>query len=180
MIAGHGFSWRDLTLIAGGFFLAFKGTTEIHTCVEGEPHAALSAAPPAGLMGIVLQIALLDIVFSLDSVITAFSMVSELPVMIAAIIIALGVMLLASAPRRNSWSGTRRSRCWRSPYLLLIGMALLADGFGMHLSKGYLYAAIGFSVAVELLNQLAGRRRPLRVNPSGEGLVRPFPPNARL
>jgi len=161
-IAGHGFSWRDLILIAGGLFLVFKGTTEIHQRVEGDSHAPDSTAAHAGLLGIVLQIAVLDIVFSLDSVITAVGMVSQLPVMIAAVVIAMAVMLLASGPTTTFVERHPTVKMLVFSFLLLIGMALLADGFGMHVPKGYIYAAIGFSVVVELLNQLAARRRRTR------------------
>jgi predicted tellurium resistance membrane protein TerC len=161
-IAGHGFSWHDLILIAGGLFLVFKGTTEIHQRVEGDSHAPDITAAHAGLLGIVLQIAVLDIVFSLDSVITAVGMVSQLPVMIAAVVIAMAVMLLASGPTTTFVERHPTVKMLVFSFLLLIGMALLADGFGMHVPKGYIYAAIGFSVVVELLNQLAARRRRTR------------------
>ena len=106
--------------------------------------------------GIVLQIAVLDIVFSLDSVITAVGMVSQLPVMIAAVVIAMGVMLLASGPTAAFVERHPTVKMLVFSFLLLIGMTLIADGFGMHVPKGYIYAAIGFSAGVELLNQLAG------------------------
>jgi predicted tellurium resistance membrane protein TerC len=127
--------------------------------VEGELHAAGGAAPHAGLIGTVLQIAVLDIVFSLDSVITAVGMVSHLPVMIAAVVIAMGVMLIASGPTAAFVERHPTVKMLVFSFLLLIGMTLIADGFGMHVPKGYIYAAIGFSAGVELLNQLAGRRR---------------------
>ena len=160
-LAGHSFSWRDLILICGGLFLVYKGTTEIHTRVEGEIHAAAAPAP-AALAGIVLQIALLDVVFSLDSVITAVGMVSHLPVMIAAVVIAMGVMLLASGPTTTFVERHPTVKMLVFSFLLLIGMTLMADGFGMHVPKGYIYAAIGFSAGVEVLNQVAGRRQRLR------------------
>lgn len=161
-VAGRGFSWRDLILIGGGLFLVWKGTAEIHDRVEGESHAPGAAAPHAGLYGIVLQIAVLDIVFSLDSVITAVGMVSQLPVMIAAVVIAMGVMLLASGPTTDFVERHPTVKMLVFSFLLLIGMTLLADGFGMHVPKGYIYAAIGFSAGVEFLNQLAGRRQRMR------------------
>jgi len=160
-LAGHGFSWRDLILISGGLFLVYKGTTEIHTRVEGETHA-VGTPPPAALFSIVLQIALLDIVFSLDSVITAVGMVSHLPVMVAAVVIAMGVMLLASGPTAAFVERHPTVKMLVFSFLLLIGMTLLADGFGMHVPKGYIYAAIGFSAGVEALNQIAGRRQRMR------------------
>lgn len=166
-IAGHGFSWRDLILIAGGLFLVFKGTTEIHQRVEGGPHPHERTAH-AGLLGIVLQIAVLDIVFSLDSVITAVGMVSHLPVMVAGVIIAMSVMLLAAGPTTAFVERHPTVKMLVFSFLLLIGMTLLADGFGMHVPKGYIYAAIGFSAGVELLNQLAARRRRSRAAICGQ------------
>ncbi|MGH7117884.1 MAG: TerC family protein [Acetobacteraceae bacterium] len=161
-ISGHGFSWRDLILIAGGLFLVFKGTTEIHRRIEAELPAAGAATPAAGLLGVVLQIAVLDIVFSLDSVITAVGMVSHLPVMIAAVVIAMSIMLVASGPTTAFVERYPTVKMLVFSFLLLIGTTLVADGFGIHVPRGYIYAAIGFSGAVELLNQLASRRRRAR------------------
>ncbi|HEX2943708.1 MAG TPA: TerC family protein [Rhodopila sp.] len=158
-VAGHSFSWRDLVLTLGGLFLVYKGTREIHARIEGDPHAAAPASSQSGLIGVVLQIALLDIVFSLDSVITAVGMVSELPIMITAVVIAIGVMLLAAGPTVTFIERHPTVKMLVFSFLLLIGMTLMADGFGMHVPRGYIYAAIGFSIAVEILNQLAGRRR---------------------
>jgi predicted tellurium resistance membrane protein TerC len=127
--------------------------------VEGESADGEAAAKSATIFSIVLQIAILDIVFSLDSVITAVGMVSHLPVMIAAVVIAMGVMLLASGPTTRFVERNPTVKMLVFSFLLLIGMMLIADGFGAHVPKGYIYAAIGFSAGVELLNQLAGRRR---------------------
>lgn len=171
VIAGHGFSWRDLILIGGGLFLVWKATAEIHQRVEGESHISDGAAPHAGLAGVVLQIAVLDIVFSLDSVITAVGMVSHLPVMIAAVVIAMAVMLLASGPTTAFVERHPTVKMLVFSFLLLIGMTLLADGFGMHVPKGYIYAAIGFSAAVEFLNQLAGRRQRTRGGPASNNRI---------
>lgn len=161
-IAGHDFSWRDLILIGGGLFLVYKGTVEIHTRVEGEAHAAGEGAGPSALSAIVLQIAVLDVVFSLDSVITAVGMVGELPVMVTAIVIAMGVMLLAAGPAASFVEHHPTVKMLVFAFLLLIGMTLMADGFGMHVPKGYIYAAIAFSAGVEALNQLATRRQRAR------------------
>ncbi len=160
-VAGQDFSWRDLILIAGGLFLVYKGTTEIHTRVEGETHSVGTTAR-AALIGVVAQIAVLDVVFSLDSVITAVGMVNELPVMIAAVVIAIGVMLVASGPTTVFVERHPTVKMLVFSFLLLIGMTLVADGFGMHVPRGYIYAAIGFSAMVEALNQLAGRRQRTR------------------
>jgi predicted tellurium resistance membrane protein TerC len=162
IVAEHGFSWRDLILIAGGLFLVYKGTTEIHARVEGEQSAAERPVVRAALPNIVLQIALLDIVFSLDSVITAVGMVSHLPVMIVAVTIAMAVMLLASAPTAAFVERHPTVKMLVFSFLLMIGMMLVADGFGVHVPKGYIYAAIGFSAGVETLNQIASRRHRLR------------------
>ena len=161
-VAEHGFSWRDVILIAGGLFLVYKGTTEIHARVEGAQATAEGSASRAALPVIVLQIALLDIVFSLDSVITAVGMVSHLPVMIAAVVIAMAVMLLASGPTADFVERHPTVKILLFSFLLMIGMMLVADGFGVHVPKGYIYAAISFSAGVELLNQIASRRQRMR------------------
>src|SRR4051794_13406137 len=136
----HSFSWRDLILIAGGLFLVFKGTTEIHHKIEGEEQAETSGSRHAGFAATIVQIALLDIVFSLDSVITAVGMANELSIMVAAVVLAIGVMILAS----NSVAGfiTRHPtvKMLALSFLLLIGMTLIGDGFGAHVPKGYIYA----------------------------------------
>lgn len=164
VIAAHAFSWRDLIMIFGGLFLLYKGTSEIHTRLEGDAHAASGEAVrrPA-VAGVILQIALLDIVFSLDSVITAVGMVSHLPVMIAAVVIAIGVMLLAADATAAFVDRHPTVKMLVLSFLLLIGMTLMADGFGMDVPKGYVYAAIGFSAGVEMLNQLARRRQRARI-----------------
>ena len=170
-VAEHGFSWRDLILIAGGLFLVYKGTVEIHARVEGEQTAAEGSAVARGLPGIILQIAVLDIVFSLDSVITAVGMVNHLPVMIAAVVIAMAVMLLASGPTTDFVERHPTVKMLVFSFLLMIGTMLVADGFGVHVPKGYIYAAIGFSSGVEALNQIASRRHRLQrdaARPAGD------------
>ena len=160
-VLGHAVSWRDIILIAGGFFLLYKGTREIHERLEGDAPPEASRAR-TGFGGVVVQIMLLDIVFSLDSVITAVGMANELWVMAAAIIIAVVIMLGASRPLANFVDRHPTVKMLALSFLLLIGMTLVADGAGFHLPKGYIYAAISFSVGVELLNQLAARRRRIR------------------
>jgi len=161
-VLGHAVSWRDIILIAGGFFLLYKGTREIHERLEGDaPHEPASRARTS-FGGVVAQIMLLDIVFSLDSVITAVGMANELWVMAAAIIIAVVIMLGASGPLAAFVDRYPTVKMLALSFLLLIGMTLVADGVGFHLPKGYIYAAISFSVGVELLNQLAARRRRIR------------------
>ena len=160
-LRGHPVSWRDIILIAGGLFLIYKGTREIHERLEGEePHEAATKAA-ASFGSVVAQIMVLDIVFSLDSVITAVGMANELWVMATAVVIAVVIMLAASGPLSAFVDRHPTVKMLALSFLLLIGMALVADGAGFHLPKGYIYAAIAFSVAVEALNQLAARRRKL-------------------
>jgi predicted tellurium resistance membrane protein TerC len=158
-VAGHDFSWRDLILIGGGLFLVYKGTQEIHARIEGEDHES-AAAPvrPPSFVGTILQIGLLDIVFSLDSVITAVGMAQQLPVMIAAVVISMLIVLVASGSVAAFVNRYPTVKMLALSFLLLIGMVLIADGFDAHLPKGYIYAAMAFSALVELLNQLAARR----------------------
>jgi predicted tellurium resistance membrane protein TerC len=158
-VAGHDFSWRDLILVLGGLFLVYKGTQEIHARIEGDGEHADGAARPSGFAGTIVQIALLDVVFSIDSVITAVGMASDLMVMIAAVVIAIAAMLLASGPISTFVNSHPTVKMLALSFLLLIGMVLIADGFGAHVPKGYIYAAIAFSAVVELLNQVAARRR---------------------
>jgi predicted tellurium resistance membrane protein TerC len=154
----HTVSWRDVILIGGGLFLLAKGTIEIHDRIEGEhEHGAKAAA--AGFVAVVAQIAVLDIIFSLDSVITAVGMVDHLAVMVAAILSAVAVMLAAAGPLSAFIERHPTVKMLAMSFLLLIGMALVADGLGLHIPKGYLYFAIAFSVFVEALNLLARRRR---------------------
>ena len=168
-VAGHDVSWRDLVLIGGGLFLVYKGTQEIHARIEGEGEHDAGAPVHASFVGTIVQIGLLDIVFSLDSVITAVGMANQLSIMVAAVVIAMAVMLLAAGPVSGFVNRHPTVKMLALSFLLLIGMVLIADGSGFHVPKGYIYAAIGFSILVEMLNQLAGRRRrrALRPGPAG-------------
>jgi predicted tellurium resistance membrane protein TerC len=152
------FSWRDLILIVGGVFLLIKATTEIHERLEGGHKPGKSVAH-AAFWPIIAQIVMLDLVFSLDSVITAVGMVDELPVMMAAVIIAVAAMLFASKPLTRFITARPSLIILCLGFLLMIGLVLVVDGFGFHIPKGYVYAAIGFSVLIEILNQLAVRGR---------------------
>lgn len=163
VITAHAFSWRDLIMISGGLFLLYKGTSEIHTRLEGDGCPTREALGRTGLAGAILQITLLDVIFSLDSVITAVGMVSHLPVMVAAVVIAMAVMVLAASATTAFVERHPTVKMLVFSFLLLIGMTLIADGFGMHVPKGYIYAAISFSVGVEILNQFASRRQRTRV-----------------
>ena len=166
---GFQFSGRDLILMLGGFFLLFKGTLELHERLEGTRPELGQARTYADFWVIVTQIVVLDAVFSIDAVITAIGMVDHLPVMMAAVIIAVGVMLIASKPLTIFVNAHPTVVVLCLGFLLMIGFALVAEGFGFKVPKGYLYAAIGFSVLIELLNQLARHNgikleagRPLR------------------
>ncbi len=146
-----GISGRDLILLGGGLFLIGKATHEIHDKLEGK-HGSASARVASSLIAIVLQIGLLDIVFSLDSVITAVGMVDELAIMISAVIIAVIIMLFASGPISDFVSRHPTVKILALSFLLLIGTALVAEGLHQHIEKGYVYFAMGFSVFVEMLN----------------------------
>jgi predicted tellurium resistance membrane protein TerC len=162
---GHAVSWRDIILIGGGGFLIYKATHEIHGSLEGEDGEAKTRVA-ATFFGVVAQIAVLDIVFSLDSVITAVGMADHIWVMVTAIVIAMAIMLVAAAPVAHFVERHPTVKMLALSFLLLIGMALIADGAGFHIPKGYIYAAMGFSIFVELLN-LAARRRRMRKKESG-------------
>ncbi len=157
-ILGHPVSWRDIILIGGGAFLIYKATHEIHEGLEGEEGEA-SGRIAAGFVAVVAQIAFLDIIFSLDSVITAVGMADHVWIMVVAIVIAMAIMLLAAGPVAGFVERHPTVKMLALSFLLLIGTALIADGFGFHIPKGYIYAAMGFSVLVEALNLLARRRR---------------------
>jgi predicted tellurium resistance membrane protein TerC len=155
------FSWRDLILIGGGLFLVYKGTREIHHRIEGDAPAENGTSRVAGYGSVLAQIVALDLVFSLDSVITAVGMANEIAIMMLAVVIAVITMMAAAAPVSGFIERHPTVKMLALSFLLLIGMTLVADGFGAHVPKGYIYAAIGFSVLVETLNQVAARaRRP--------------------
>ena len=151
------FSGRDLIMLFGGLFLLFKATTELHERLENRQHDDGHGKGYASFWVVVLQIVILDAVFSLDAVITAVGMVNHLPVMMAAVVIAMGVMLLASKPLTNFVNQHPTVVVLCLSFLLMIGLSLVAEGFGFHIPKGYLYAAIGFSIIIEFFNQIARR-----------------------
>lgn len=158
---GHSYSWRDLVLAGGGMFLLAKGTVEIHSAVEGVEEE-IRRARPGGFAAVIAQIVLLDIVFSLDSVITAVGMAQHVPVMAAAIIVAVAIMMMASEPVSRFVQAHLSVKLLALSFLILVGMALVADGIGFHIPRGYLYFAIAFSVFVEMLNLRAAKRRRAR------------------
>jgi predicted tellurium resistance membrane protein TerC len=152
-------SGRDLILLLGGLFLIAKATWEIYDKVEGGEHASAGRAGRRGFASVVVQIMILDIVFSLDSVITAVGMVNDLPIMIAAIVIAMAVMLFAMEPVNGFIDAHPSLKILALSFLILIGVVLVADGLGQHVAKGYIYFAMTFSLVVELLNiRYRGRR----------------------
>lgn len=159
--AGFTFSGRDLILLLGGLFLLFKATSELHERLEGHSHQQTQSRVYAGFGVVVAQIVVLDAVFSLDAVITAVGMVDELPVMMAAVIVSIGIMLWASKPLTRFVSAHPTVVVLCLSFLLMIGLSLTAEGFGFKIPKGYLYAAIGFSILIEFFNQVA-RRSVLR------------------
>lgn len=158
----HAVSWRDVILIAGGLFLIYKGTSEIHGAVEGEVEHE-GGGPSVSFAAVIGQIIVLDLVFSIDSVVTAVGMVDHLWVMIVAVIVAMGVMLSAAGPISAFINAHPSAKMLALSFLLLVGMALIADGLHFHVPRGYLYAAVGFSVIVEALNILAKRKRKVPV-----------------
>ncbi|HVL08021.1 MAG TPA: TerC family protein [Burkholderiaceae bacterium] len=156
---GQAFSWRDLILIAGGAFLVWKATREIHHHVDPPPEGDMFGSPQAALAfsAAIGQILLLDIVFSIDSIITAVGMTEHIPIMFAAVIVAVTVMLLAATSLANFIERNPTIVMLALGFLLMIGMTLLAEGFGAHVPKGYIYAAMAFSATIEGLNMLARR-----------------------
>jgi len=160
-VVGTDISGRDLILIGGGMFLLWKSVHEIHNSLEGEAEAH-DVAARATFGAVLLQIAIIDIVFSFDSVITAVGMVDELPVMIAAIVIAVGVMMFAAKAIGDFVDRHPTIKMLALSFLTMVGMALMAEGLGFHVPKGYIYFAMAFSVAVETLN-LKMRSRMQRV-----------------
>src|SRR5260221_2654226 len=163
---GHPFSGRDLILILGGLFLIWKSTREIHDKLEGE-EGQQNVKAGAAFGSVIVQIALLDIVFSLDSVITAVGMVRQVGVMIAAIVLAVLVMLMAAGTISDFVNRHPTLKMLALSFLLLIGVTLIAYGLGQHISKGYVYFAMGFSVFVESLNlRLARKRAPVHLKAS--------------
>jgi predicted tellurium resistance membrane protein TerC len=158
---GHPFSWRDMILVAGGLFLVWKATKEIHHNVDPNPQDDMfdTTKPLLGFGAAIAQILLLDLVFSLDSIITAVGMTDEVAIMVVAVIAAVSVMLLAADPLARFIHGNPTVVMLALGFLLMIGMTLIAEGFGTHVPKGYIYAAMAFSAGVEGLNILSRRKR---------------------
>ena len=163
-VFGHGFSWRDLILIAGGLFLVWKATREIHHTVDPEPGDSMFSKQAAaiGFNAAIVQILLLDLVFSVDSIITAVGMTDDIPVMVIAVIVAVIVMMLAVNPLSAFIQANPSIVMLALGFLLMIGMVLIADGFGVHVPKGYIYAAMSFSALIEGLNMMSRRAKRRR------------------
>ena len=158
---GHAFSWRDLILIAGGLFLVWKATKEIHHSVDTDDHKdnIVSNTLQLSMAGAIFQILLLDLVFSIDSIITAVGMTDHIAIMYIAVIVTVTVMLLAADPLANFIEKNPTIVMLALGFLLMIGTTLIAEGMGFHVPKGYIYVAMGFSAFVELLNMLSRRRK---------------------
>jgi len=169
MLGPVALSGRSILLLLGGFFLLFKATSELHERLDGEPQDESHGSGHGQFWNVIVQVVILDAVFSIDSVITAVGMVNDLPVMMTAVVIAMGAMLFASRPLTAFVNAHRTVVVLCLSFLLMIGFSLVAEGLGFHIPKGYLYAAIGFSILIEFFNQMAQRntaryerRRPLR------------------
>ncbi|NUO77569.1 MAG: TerC family protein [Lysobacter sp.] len=163
-VFGQGISVRDLVLILGGAFLLVKGTMEMRDMIVGAGESEdVHSKPAASFMAVIAQIAVIDIVFSLDSVIAAVGMASHTSVMVAAILLAVAVMLLASKPLGEFIDRNPTIKMLALAFIVLVGAYLVADGFEVHIPKGYLYGAMGFSALVECLNLWAKRRAMRRV-----------------
>ena len=164
-LLGEEFSWKDLVMIAGGLFLVWKATKEIHDQVDPEPEGMFdkgAAAAVATFGATVAQILLLDVVFSVDSIITAVGMTPHVPIMVIAVVTAVTLMLIAAGPLARFVEANPTVVMLALSFLLMIGMTLIAEGFGFHVPKAYIYAAMSFSALVETLNMLARRARRKR------------------
>jgi predicted tellurium resistance membrane protein TerC len=160
---GHAVSGRDLILISGGLFLLWKATVEIHEKLEGqEEHGAKRIAP--SFNAVIGQIMLLDIIFSLDSVITAVGMANDIAIMIAAVVIAVGIMMVSARPIGDFVSRHPTVKVLALSFLLMIGLALVTDGVGFHIPKGYIYFAMGFSIFVETINLRIRPTHPVKLH----------------
>jgi predicted tellurium resistance membrane protein TerC len=166
-----GISWRDIILIGGGLFLIAKATHEIHAEIEARdgPDDAGPGRPRKAFLFVVAQLALIDLVFSLDSIITAIGMAQDIEIMIAAVVIAMIVMYAASGPVSHFVAEHPTTKMLALAFLVLIGVALVADGFDVHIPRGYIYFAMAFAAAVEVINVIAGRNRGRRATRRSRG-----------
>jgi len=168
-VFGNEFSWRDMIMLSGGLFLVWKATTEIHHYMQGsdEDEAEEEVPKGAGFTSVIVQILLLDIVFSIDSIITAVGMTDQITIMVIAVVISVGIMMVAANPLSEFISNNPTVVMLALGFLLMIGMTLIADGLGFHVPKGYVYAAMAFSAGVEALNLLSAKMRK-RSKPSNQ------------
>ena len=162
---GMGISWRDIILIGGGLFLIAKATHEIHGEVEAREEGTGPGAAAQSFFIVILQLIAIDLIFSLDSIITAIGMVKDIEIMIAAVCIAMAVMYAASGPVSAFIAEHPTAKMLALAFLVLIGMALVADGFEVHIPRGYIYFAMAFAASVEAFNIIAGRNRRARRKP---------------
>jgi predicted tellurium resistance membrane protein TerC len=158
-VRGMALSWRDIILIGGGLFLIGKATHEIHAEVEAREDTSAASPRPGAFFWVIMQIIVIDIVFSLDSIITAIGMAQDLAIMIAAVVIACFIMYVSSGPVARFIADHPTTKMLALAFLVLIGVALVADGFSFHIPRGYIYFAIVFSAAVEFFNVAAKRNR---------------------
>ena len=169
-VLGHTISGRDLILLIGGLFLIGKSTWEIHDKLEGHEHAAGGARPHVSFASIIVQIMLLDIVFSLDSVITAVGMAKHVEIMIAAVVVSVVVMMIFAGAVANFVERHPTIKMLALSFLILIGVMLVAEGFGQHVDKGYIYFAMAFSLLVEMLNiRLRKKAKPVELRHTSVG-----------
>lgn len=168
-VFGRGFSWRDLILISGGLFLVWKSTKEIHHNVDPDPGPDMFDRRAAGIgfASAIGQILVLDLVFSIDSIVTAVGMTDDIPIMVVAVVVAVTVMLVAATPLAKFIHNNPTLVMLALGFLLMIGTALIADGFGAHVPKGYIYGAMAFSTFIEILNMLSRRARQRRLMGQG-------------
>ncbi len=166
-VFNKGFSGRDLILVAGGLFLIWKSTGEIHQSLEGEEEHGAGAAVKATMAAIIVQIMIVDLVFSLDSIITAVGMVDDVRIMIAAVIVSVGLMMLFAGPIGRFVSDHPTIKMLALAFLVVVGVVLVAEGFGHHVPKGYVYFGMAFSLGVELLNikLRKGSKKAVQLNP---------------
>ena len=162
--AGISLSWRDIVLVAGGLFLLVKATREVHAEVEGG-HQSAAAAAEGAFTWVVLQVIIIDLVFSVDSIITAIGMAQQIEVMIIAVIIAVGVMYLSSGPVSAFIAKHPTTKMLALSFLMLIGVALIADGLGFHIPRAYIYFSMAFAAGVEIFNVIASRNRNQKKSP---------------
>jgi predicted tellurium resistance membrane protein TerC len=160
-VLGNSISWRDIILIGGGLFLIGKATHEMHAEIEGHDDRAPSAGPAAGaaFSAVIAQIVVIDLVFSIDSIVTAIGMAQDIRIMIVAVLIAVAVMYVASAPVSGFISAHPTTKVLALAFLVLIGVALVADGFDFHVPRGYIYFSMAFAAAVEAINITVKHRR---------------------